>query len=105
MDKIYLHNRNGYNIWLENVNEDIWKLNAKNIDDLAYMRVIYNDDKSIYAIDPSGGPYLQIGLTIGDYYKIKEIYPNGYMLRLSFRRFYFIFKQIIDKIKIYKKRK
>ena len=38
----------------------------------AYM-IIYNEDnKSIYAIDPSGGPFLYVGAKIDDYIISKD---------------------------------
>ena len=86
MNKIKLDNRYNANIWLEHIDEDLWQMKSENADDLKYMRIVFGDDyKSIYAIDPSGGPFLSLGTIIGfeEKYKIDEILPNGYILRLS----------------------
>ena len=74
--KIQLYNRYHSNIWLENIKDNVWELKAKDKDDLSYLRVILNDDKSIYAIDPPGGPFLSIGTQVDNNYKIKEIHEN-----------------------------
>jgi len=83
MKKIKLNNRYNSNIWLENIQNNYWKLNAEDQSDLAYIRCIYNDDQltSIYAIDPPGGPFLHIDMII-DNYKIVEI-SNDLKLKLE----------------------
>lgn len=60
MKVIKLYNRYNANIWLEYIGKNLWSLKSENKEDLDYMRFIYNDDNSIYAIDPSGGPFLSI---------------------------------------------
>ena len=85
MNKIKLDNRYSANIWLEHIDKDLWELKSQKPEDLQYMRFIYEDDNSIYAIDPSGGPFLSIGTIVGfeEKYIVKEIFKNGFILRLE----------------------
>jgi hypothetical protein len=86
MNKIKLDNRYNANIWLEHIDEDLWQLKSQDPKDLQYMRFIYQDDnESIYAIDPSGGPFLSIGTIVGfeEKHIVKEIFKNGYIFRLE----------------------
>lgn len=86
MENIKLNNRYNAKIWLEHINEDLWQLKSENHKDLQYMRFIYEDDnKTIYAIDPSGGPFMSLGTIVGfeKKYIIDEIFPNGYIMKLS----------------------
>ena len=86
MEKIKLHNRYHSDIWLEHIGNDLWYINSKSEEDLNYMRIIYNEDnKSIYAIDPSGGPFLSVGTIVGfeEKYIIDEIFPSGYIIKLK----------------------
>jgi GTP-dependent phosphoenolpyruvate carboxykinase len=74
MKEIKLHNRYNANIWLEYIGKNLWSLKSKKKEDLDYMRFIYNDDNSIYAIDPSGGPFLSIdGILTYDNKKLKIV--------------------------------
>ena len=62
-NRIKLPNREG-TLYLEKV-DDYYKLVA--LDKpyiLEYMRVMFDDDKSIKAIDPSGGPFMDIGYKV-----------------------------------------
>lgn len=79
MSKIRLHNRDRANLWLEPSENNIWKLK---VDDnhawiLEYMRVIGDYPDHIIAVDPSGGPYIEIGSYLKDTkdnkYKIVKI--------------------------------
>ena len=82
-ERIDLYNRYKANIWLQHIDEDLWKLSSSNPEDLQYMRVIYNEDnKGIFAIDPSGGPFLSVGSQI-EQYTIKEIILEGFVIRMS----------------------
>lgn len=54
--KLPTHDRS--NNYLEDMGDNKYKLHAQYGD---YIRVIYNDDESIYAIDPSGGPFMAVG--------------------------------------------
>ena len=86
MNKIKLDNRYNANIWLEHIDKDLWELKSQKPEDLQYMRIIFEDDnKSVYAVDPSGGPFLSIGTIVGfeDKYIVKEIFKNGFILRLE----------------------
>ena len=79
MSKIRLPNRDGANLWLEPSENNIWKLK---VDDshawvLEYMRVIGDYPNHIIAVDPSGGPYIEVEDTLKDTknnrYKIVKI--------------------------------
>jgi len=86
MNKIKLDNRYNANIWLEHIDKDLWELKSQKPEDLQYMRIIFEDDnKSVYAVDPSGGPFLSIGTIVGfeEKYIVKEIFKNGFILRLE----------------------
>lgn len=86
MNKIKLDNRYSANIWLEHIDKDLWELKSQKPEDLQYMRIIFEDDnKSVYAVDPSGGPFLSIGTIVGfeEKYIVKEIFKNGFILRLE----------------------
>ena len=86
MNKIKLDNRYNVNIWLEHIDKDLWELKSQKPEDLQYMRIIFEDDnKSVYAVDPSGGPFLSIGTIVGfeEKYIVKEIFKNGFILRLE----------------------
>lgn len=86
MNKIKLDNRYSANIWLEHIDKDLWELKSQKPEDLQYMRIIFEDDnKSVYAIDPSGGPFLSINTIVGfeEKYIVKEIFKNGFILRLE----------------------
>jgi len=86
MENIKLNNRYNAKIWLEHINGDLWQLKSENPEDLQYMRFIHEDDnKTIYAIDPSGGPFMSLGTIVGfeKKYTIDEIFPNGYIMKLS----------------------
>ena len=87
--KIYLYNRDGAKLFLvSDINEDdkkekTWKFYVDKQHEYIFesMGVIYdtieNPNKRIVAIDPSGGPYLYVGLVLEDKYWIKEIKWNG----------------------------
>jgi hypothetical protein len=86
MNKIKLDNRYNANIWLEHIDKDLWELKSQKPEDLQYMRIIFEDDnKSVYAVDPSGGPFLSINTIVGfeEKYIVKEIFKNGFILRLE----------------------
>ncbi len=58
--KITLPNRDGFNVYLEQISGNTWSLNCPD-----YYRLVYNEDNSgIWAIDPPGGPFLSIGTKI-----------------------------------------
>lgn len=81
MKKIKLFNRDGAKLFLEEIG-GIDKENSEyklTIDDthsycLKYVRYILNsDNKTIYAVDPAGGPFMAVGNTIEDKYQIVKI--------------------------------
>ena len=64
MERILLDNRYGDKNYLEFIEKtnDLYKFKIKwDANASSFMRVLYNDDSSINAIDPSGGPYLHQG--------------------------------------------
>jgi len=73
MNKIKLYNRYREEIWLEEIEGGVWKLISKNPEALKHMRLILEDDGSIWAVDPSGGPFLGIGGIIQDNLRINSI--------------------------------
>jgi len=79
MSKIKLFNRDGATLWLENTENNIWKLNVDEDHTwvLEHIRVIGNYPTHIIAVDPSGGPYIEIGSYLKDTkdnkYKIVKI--------------------------------
>ena len=81
MKKIKLYNRDGADLWLENTEEQvdknisIWKLNVDNKHKycLKYIRIIGNYLHEIEAIDPSGGPMINLGDEFEGKYKIVKI--------------------------------
>jgi len=87
MKKIKLPNRYNANIWLEHIDADLWQLKSTDPSELNYMRVGYEDDnKTIAFIDPSGGPFINIGYEINDCnikYRVKEIFKNNFIIRLE----------------------
>ena len=81
MKKIKLYNRDGADLWLEDTGEQIdknisiWKLNidSKHKYCLEYIRIIGNYPHEIEAIDPSGGPMINLGDEFEGKYKIVKI--------------------------------
>ena len=81
--KIKLFNRYGDDTYLEQVEGDTYLLHA----DSTYIRVIYEEDKpgKIFAVDPPGGPFLNVGDHVEDMV-IKEIIhkkEEGFILKLG----------------------
>lgn len=85
INKIKLDNRYNANIWLEHIDKDLWQLKSEDPEDLQYMRIIYEADKSVYAVDPSGGPFLSLKTIVGfeEKYIIDEIFRNGFIFKLT----------------------
>lgn len=55
-----LSNRDGFEVYLELISGNMWKLHSPD-----YYRLIYNEDGTgIQAIDPPGGPFLSVGTKI-----------------------------------------
>ena len=66
MKRIPLYNRYNDNLYLENIKDNNWVLKAKDPDDLSYMRIGFTDasHEVIDFIDPSGGPFMEVGNSI-----------------------------------------
>lgn len=80
-DKYVLDNRYGDLIQLIKQDGNVYLLDG----DLDYMRVGYNDDKSINFVDPSGGPFMRVGAKWDDFTieAIDAIANIGYLFTLS----------------------
>lgn len=83
-DKYVLDNRYGHLVQLIKQDGNIYLLDG----DLGYMRVGYNDDKSINFVDPSGGPFMRVGVEWDDFTieSIDSIANVGFLFTLSERK-------------------
>lgn len=81
MNRIYLHSRNRFKCWLEENSDGTYSLNSENNEIYSHIRVIFDEQDNIFAIDPSGGPMLSIGDTI-DKYIIENIVFDGEKIKL-----------------------
>ena len=86
MNIIKLHNRDGANLKLVNYDDYLWKFE---VDDkhkyiLQYMRMGFlEDNKTIYFVDPSGGPYLSRGKRLNKKYIINAIFEHENEIRFQ----------------------
>lgn len=80
-DKYVLDNRYGDLIQLIKQDGNIYLLDG----DLNYMRVGYNEDKTINFVDPSGGPFMRVGAKWDNFTieAIDSIANIGYLFTLS----------------------
>ena len=80
-DKYVLDNRYGDLVQLIRQDGNLYLLDG----DLDYMRVGYNDDKSINFVDPSGGPFIRVGAKWDDFTieAIDGIANVGYLFTLK----------------------
>lgn len=76
-DKIILFNRDGGQLWLEHLKDNLWAFMSDN-DSLFvnYARFIFDENKLLEAFDPPGGPYISVGSIINDKYIVKSIEGN-----------------------------
>ena len=83
-DRYVLDNRYGDLVQLIKQDGYIYLLDG----DLGYMRVGYNDDKSINFVDPSGGPFMRVGAEWDDFTieAINSIANVGFLFTLSERK-------------------
>jgi hypothetical protein len=66
--KVDYYNRQGDTVVFEKINDDTVKMS--NFD---YYRTGFNTDgSSIEFIDPSGGPYIAVGMNLSNYFNTKE---------------------------------
>ena len=65
--KATYYNRYGDIIVFEKINDDTVKMYGYN-----YSRSGFNDDGSITFIDPSGGPYIGVGMNLNTYFETKK---------------------------------
>lgn len=72
--KLLLLGRYGEKRYLQEVEPCIFKLTGEDLD---YMQIVFSEDnKSIYAVDPTGGPFISVGSFIKDGIYIKSIVFN-----------------------------
>lgn len=65
--KATYYNRYGDIIVFEKINDDTVKMYGYN-----YSRSGFNEDGSITFIDPSGGPYIGVGMNLNTYFNTKK---------------------------------
>ena len=66
--KVTYYNRQGDNIVFEKINDDTVKMSG-----YQYSRSGFNEDGSkIEFIDPSGGPYIGVGMNLNTYFNKKK---------------------------------
>jgi len=65
--KVDYYNRQGDIIVFEKLDDNTVKMSG-----FDYYRTGYNDDDSIEFIDPSGGPYIAVGMNLSNYFNTKE---------------------------------
>lgn len=80
-DKYILPNRYGDLVQLIKQDENLYLLDG----DLGYMRVGFNEDKSINFVDPSGGPFMRVGSERDNFVikSIEGIANVGYLFTLE----------------------
>lgn len=80
-DKYILPNRYGDLVQLIKQDGNLYLLDG----DLGYMRVGFNEDKSINFVDPSGGPFMSVGSERDDFVikSIEGIANVGYIFTLE----------------------
>ena len=79
--KLKLPNREA-DLWLEKCPDDSWELKSDKSYILDYMRVLYDDSKKhnrVFAIDPSGGPFITVGYKIGKKF-VSEIRQDYHLI-------------------------
>ena len=87
--RINFHNREGNEIWLEQVGENGWSQLRMDPPSLFnYTRLIFEeeDNQGIYAVDPPGGPFISVESKIYNKdLKVKEIRRTslGIFIRLE----------------------
>lgn len=82
LEKIILPNRDGADLYLVQIEEDSNLYNIvcdlKHEYVLNYARMILAEDNlTIEAFDPSGGPYIYLGYKVDEKRKVKAIIPIG----------------------------
>jgi len=65
--KVDYYNRQGDTIVFEKLDNNTVKMSG-----YQYSRSGFNDDGSITFIDPSGGPYIAVGMNLSNYFNTKE---------------------------------
>jgi len=65
--KVDYYNRQGDIIVFEKLDDNTVKMSG-----FDYYRIGYNDNTTIDFIDPSGGPFITVGMNLGNYFNTKE---------------------------------
>ena len=68
MRKVLYNNRYGDNIIFEQIDNEI-HMSGFNME---WLRIGYDNEKNITMVDPSGGPYLSVGMNLGLYFNDKR---------------------------------
>lgn len=76
-------NRDGAHLWFEKIEDDIYELKTDKQYVLEYCR-IGTTDAEVTMVDPSGGPYINIGEVFSDY-KLTNIFYEGKNLRFELK--------------------
>lgn len=78
LEKIILPNRDGAKLYLVKIDDNLYKLecdqNHKYVLDYACI-TLCEDNVTIQAFDPPGGPFLNLGYKVDDTRTIKSIIP------------------------------
>lgn len=58
---ITLQNREMQEMWFEEVEKDLYKIDTTSNYALNYARLILDENNNIVAFDPAGGPFMRVG--------------------------------------------
>lgn len=70
---ITLQNREMQEMWFEEVEKDLYKIDTTSNYALNYARLILDENSNIVAFDPAGGPFMRVGSYTIDGKALKEI--------------------------------
>jgi hypothetical protein len=76
-------NRDGAHLWFEKIKDDIYELKTDKQYVLEYCR-IGTTDAEVTMVDPSGGPYINVGEVFDDY-KLTSIFYEDKNLRFELK--------------------
>lgn len=75
-------NRDWANLWLDHINDDIYKINCDKQYVINYGRYSIDDNDNIIYFDPSGGPMIYSGSSIRDVnnykYMVNKIFIDDF---------------------------
>lgn len=70
---ITLQNRELQEMWFEEVEKDLYKIDTTSTYALNYARLILDENNNVVAFDPAGGPFMRVGSYTIDDKVLKEI--------------------------------